>query len=147
MTPIDSTALLFSALSGEKWATTDLYYPQLKSFVGTDASLLSVAPMYINTEVVEPVNHANDLTEDFTVTTLGGIAWACEDVNDEEWIKISGSNIKVVRPCTETDVLTISPTIMVSTANVETKTANADRIQTVLRTDRPNMFFPLNTKL
>lgn len=105
VTPIDSTALLFSALSGEKWATTDLYYPQLKSFVGTDASLLSVAPMYINTEVVEPVNHANDLTEDFTVTTLGGIAWACEDVNDEEWIKISGSNIKVVRPCTETDVL------------------------------------------
>ena len=105
VTPLDSTAQLFSALSGEKWLTTDLYYPQLKSFAGTDASRLSVAPMNINTESIEPVNHANDLTEDFTVTTIGGISWACEDANDEEWIKISGSNVKVTRPCTETDVL------------------------------------------
>ena len=106
VTPIDSTALLFSALSGDKWITTDLYYPQLKSFFGTDASLLSVAPMHINIESENPINHANDLTADFSVETLGGmISWTCEDVNDKQWIQISGSYVKVVRPCAETDVL------------------------------------------
>lgn len=82
-------------------------YPQLKDFVGTDASKLSTAYVLVDTELTSPINHANDLTEPFRVDISDGIQWRTQRVADEEWIQFTeGSDIvEVVRPCSETDVL------------------------------------------
>ena len=77
----------------------------LKQFESNKAAKLSAAPMFIETGDIDPVNHANDLTNNFTVSVEGGITWACQDESDKQWIQISGKDVKVVRPCTETDVL------------------------------------------
>ena len=106
LTPMDVTSDMFSLFTGNAlWTQTEDCYPQLTSFAATDASLLSVAPMYINTIQTEPVNHASDLTEDFTVMTDGGIAWTCHEEEGKRWIQISGANVTVIRPCTEVNVL------------------------------------------
>lgn len=106
VTPIDETTMMFTLYANNTtWTTTTNAYPALTLFAATDASALSVAPVYVNTSSVTPVNHANDLTENFTVSTAGGITWVCQEKRSEEWIQISGSNVTVKRPCSETDVL------------------------------------------
>ena len=105
ITPLDETALLFNLFAGNAtWSHAADRYPILGAFgAGNDAALLSAAPMFIDTEQTDPVNHANDLTEDFTVSPLA--TWACQNIDDERWIDITGTQIYVVRPCAETDVL------------------------------------------
>ena len=87
------------------WSVAENRYPVLKQFESNKAAKLSAAPMFIEAGDIEPVNHANDLTNNFTVSVEGGITWACQDESDKQWIQISGKDVKVVRPCTETDVL------------------------------------------
>jgi hypothetical protein len=105
-TPVDITQQMFSLYNDNPawWQGLDRY-PILSAFTGTDAALLSAAPMYINTEWKDPVNHANDLTEDFTLYTKNGVQWLCQDKRSETWIQIIDDLVHVVRPCTETDVL------------------------------------------
>jgi hypothetical protein len=105
-TPVDVTEQMFGlyAASDAWWLDIDRY-PILSAFAGTDAALLSAAPMYIEAIGTDPVNHANDLTEDFTLYTKGGVSWQCQDQRSGEWIRISGNQVTVIRPCTETDVL------------------------------------------
>lgn len=106
LTPIDRTQDMFGLFAGNAtWVTLEDRYPQLKSFEGTDASIVSVAPMWIDVESDDPVNHANDLTEDFTVSVADGVTWACQTTEGKQWIQISGENVQVVRPCTETYIL------------------------------------------
>lgn len=103
--PLDETALLFNLFAGNTaWSNATDRYPVLSAFgAANNASLLSAAPMYIDTDQTDPVNHANDLTEHFTVSSYA--SWACQNIDDERWIQISGTQVNVVRPCSETDVL------------------------------------------
>ena len=105
-TPVDVTEDMFSLYTGSDawWQDLDRY-PILSAFAGTDAALLSAAPMYIDATGKDPVNHANDLTEDFTLFVKNGITWKCQNKRSEDWIQISGNHVTVIRPCAETDVL------------------------------------------
>lgn len=101
---IDSTALMFELFdSNDTWFNTNNRYPVLAKFKDTDAAILSATPVYPNPE--NPVEHANSLTEDFTVSTDGGVTWACQNEGDKQYIQISGSDVKVVRPCAPTNIL------------------------------------------
>ena len=105
-TPEDVTVNMFTLYAGNPaWSNGTNRYPVLSAFQSTDAALLSAAPMFIEANAIDPVNHANDLTLDFTVSTDGGVVWTCEDKSAERWIAISGSDVEVTRPCSETDVL------------------------------------------
>ena len=105
-TPVDVTEDMFALYKGNKaWNNADKRYPILKAFAGKDAAVLSAAPMYIDLKSTDPVNHANDLTEDFTLYTENGVSWKCQDKRSEDWIQINADQVKVIRPCTETDVL------------------------------------------
>ena len=105
--PVDNTKQLFSIFANQSaWIQANNHYPTLRAFSQTNnAVLLSVAPMFIDSLSTDPVNHANDLTENFELSSLA--TWACQDVDDERWIKINNSTHKVtvIRPCSETDVL------------------------------------------
>lgn len=104
--PVDVTTSMFSLFANSSvWSTASGRYPILSAFASSDAAKLSAAPMFIDTDWIDPINHANDLTRPFTVSTTGGIVWACQDESAKRWIQISGENVNVVRPCTETDVL------------------------------------------
>lgn len=109
ITPMDETEKMFDIFDGlAAWVTNvdDKFYPILSAFASTDAAQLSAAPMFINKDAASPVNHANDLTVGFTLNINGGITWACQDKDDEQWIQIKLSQyVLVVRPCSETDVL------------------------------------------
>ncbi len=103
---IDITRTMFTLFADQAvWSTGADRYPVLTAFANTDAALLSAAPMFIETEGVDPVNHANDLTMDFTLSTEGGITWTCQDNSADQWIHIDGEDVTVTRPCSETDVL------------------------------------------
>jgi hypothetical protein len=100
---IDSTALMFELFdSNDTWFNTTNRYPVLAKFKDTDAAILSATPMYPGVD--NPVEHANSLTVDFTVSTDGGVSWACQNEGDKQWIQINGSNVKVVRPCAPTNI-------------------------------------------
>ena len=105
---LDKTEEMFDIFAEkDAWLTNtdDKRYPTLKAFDNTDASLVSSATMFIEKESKEPVNHANTLMDDFTLNTRDGVKWKCQDKPDEEWIQISGENVHIVHPCSETDVL------------------------------------------
>ena len=104
--PMDETEKMFVLFQDNTtWSLGSNRYPVLKAFENTDAAKLSAAPIFVNKENKDTIDHANDLLKDFTVSVSGGISWKCQNANDEEWIRINGSNVKVVRPCTETEVL------------------------------------------
>ena len=104
--PIDQTADMFALFAGSSsWSTDYDRYPVLKAFETTDAAKLSAAPVFINETETDPVNHANDLTADFSVSTVNGIQWASTDERGKQWIQIEGDAVHVVRPCTETEVM------------------------------------------
>lgn len=104
--PVDETEKMYDIFDGVTgWTTNDKLYPILSTFAGTDAAKLSVAPMFIEKDSKDPVNHANDLIEPFTVSIVNNVSWVCQDKDDEQWIQISADNVTVVRPCSETDVL------------------------------------------
>ena len=108
ITPIDSTALMFSLFAGNPaWSNTATRYPILSAFAGKDAALLSAAPMFLETSCTAPVQHANDITLSFSVSKEGGITWTCQKEDDEQWINFNDTNdsVHVVRPCTPTVVL------------------------------------------
>lgn len=104
--PIDETEQMFKLFQDNTtWSHSNNRYPVLKAFESTDAAKLSAAPVFVNKENKDTIDHANDLLKNFTVSVAEGISWKCQNANDEEWIQISGSNVKVIRPCTETEVL------------------------------------------
>ena len=105
--PIDVTSYMFTLYTGQTvWSHATDRYPVLSAFENTDAALLSAAPMLLDAGSINPVNHANELTLDFTVSTRdGAITWTCEDQSATRWIAINGSQVTVTRPCSETDVL------------------------------------------
>lgn len=104
--PADHSEEIFLVFQGnEVWYHQTGTYPCLAGFAATDAALLSVAPAYVDTASIDPVNHLNDLTVDFTVHTAGGITWQTRNDQEAEWIAISGANVTVTRPCAETDML------------------------------------------
>ena len=106
---VDVTETMFSLFNGlAAWSNASDRYPTLSAFGATDAALLSAAPLFIDTLSVNPINHADMLTEDFTVSTAYGVSWSCYYQQHEQWIQITGSNVKVVRPCTETEVLAVA---------------------------------------
>ena len=106
-TPVDVTSAMFALYNDSPvWSNASDRYPVLSAFVNTDAAILSAAPMMIEGVEINPVNHANDLTLDFTVSTVdGAITWTCEDQSATRWIAINGSQVTVTRPCSEIDVL------------------------------------------
>lgn len=113
MTGMDEIEKMFKCMSMDitYWKTSDNLYPQLKGFAHTDASRLSVAPVYINTTEKDPINHANDLTVNFRVDiardSSSHILWNTQELAGAEWIIFTADdeNVEVVRPCTETDVI------------------------------------------
>ena len=106
---VDVTETMFSLFKGlAAWSNASDRYPTLSAFGATDAALLSAAPLFIDTLSVNPINHADMLTEDFTVSTAYGVSWVCYYQQHEQWIQITGSKVKVVRPCTETEVLALA---------------------------------------
>lgn len=78
-------------------------YPILPIFAGHDAALLSTIGIPVDTVSISPVNHLNDLTEDFNLTNLYGEQWRVEALQD--WIVVGANVLEVTRPCTETDVI------------------------------------------
>ena len=104
--PIDETEQMFELFKGNTtWSLGSNRYPVLKAFENTDAAKLSAAPIFVSKVNKDTIDHANDLMKDFTVSVTGGVTWKCQNANDEEWIQINGGSVKVVRPCTETEVL------------------------------------------
>ena len=112
--PMDKTVEMFKIFKDETatWTTSDGLYPQLSIFTSVTtsypASVLSVAPMFIDVQNEEPINHANKLTKGFKILAqTGGITWACQNDADTNWIQIDNvlDTIIIVRPCQETDVL------------------------------------------
>ena len=105
---LDETAKMFDLFEDKSaWTTnvSDQLYPRLTIFAGTDAAKLSVVPLFISTIDTDTIDHANDLTKDFKLGTDGTIQWECQTEGGKEWIQISGEDVHVIRPCTETDVL------------------------------------------
>lgn len=94
---------LFLTRSG--WVHATNLYPALSGFETTDASLLSVSPLWLDTTVTTPPDHANDLSMNFTVSTLNGVVWSCREEHGASWIQISGSNATVRQTCDGADVL------------------------------------------
>ena len=78
-------------------------YDLLPAFANHSAALLSSIGVVVDTMSHAPVNHLNDLTEDFHLSNLYGEQWRVEVPQD--WIKIGGSMVEVTRPCTEMEVL------------------------------------------
>ena len=107
ITAYDNTKEMFAIFTDQPniWSQSTIGYPVLRAFEATDAANLSVAPMYIDTECLAPVNHANDITENFMVSTANGISWECQADSAKQWIQFNGSNVTVARPCTERDAL------------------------------------------
>lgn len=105
VTAIDETEDMYTLFSGTVWTHSTTRYPILSAFASTDAAILSSAPAYIDTVSTQPVNHANDLTVAFKLCVDNGIQWACRDKSGEQWIQITGENVKVVRPCSELYVI------------------------------------------
>lgn len=101
LTPIDQTSDMFTLFSNHpSWNVAADRYPILAGFAGSDAALLSAAPAWVDQTSTDPVNHLNDLTENFTVSTAGGIEWRVQTVSEAEWIQIAGDVVTVHRPCT-----------------------------------------------
>lgn len=88
----------------EWWHATNLY-PALAGFETTDASLLSVSPIWLDTTATNPPDHANDLSQNFKVSTLNGVVWSCREEQGANWIQISGANATVQQTCDGADVL------------------------------------------
>lgn len=108
ITPIDSTALMFPIFStAAAWSTSTTRYPILNAFAATNAAALSAAPMFLETENVDPVEHADGLTRDFNVSIEGGITWACQKSSDEQWLHFNNTtgDVAVVRPCAANPIL------------------------------------------
>lgn len=106
ITPLDVTNDLFAVFAGNTtWSTSTTRYPILADFAGSNAAMVSAAPMWIDTDEDDPINHADYLTVDFTVSTENGITWSCRDESDKEWINIQGNVVHVQRPCSQYDVL------------------------------------------
>ena len=107
VTPYDDTKEMFGIFADQPaiWVQSTTAYPILKAFASSNAAKVSVAPMYIDADCLNPVNHANDITENFTVGTEGGISWACQADSAKRWFQFNGSNVTVRRPCTERDAL------------------------------------------
>ena len=114
ITPKDATREMFSIMTGKAgWVTTADKYPQLSGFETTDASLLSVAPIFLDTVADNPsslatVHHANNLLGNFGIYTAGHtITWATQRPADVQWIDFVNDEdtAYVTRPCSETDVL------------------------------------------
>ena len=78
-------------------------YNLLPAFVGHQAAQLSTIGVAVDAVNQSPVNHLNDLTEDFNLTNSYGEQWRVETPQD--WIKITSGTVDVTRPCTETEVL------------------------------------------
>ncbi len=110
LTGIDDIREMFRCMNTDvtHWKSANDMYPQLRGFAGMDASRLSVAPVYIDTDETDPINHANDLTVDFRVDIAGGaIVWKTQELAGADWIifRSGDANVGVIRPCTETDVI------------------------------------------
>ncbi len=103
---IDNTGSMGSLfLTRSEWFHATNLYPALAGFETTDASILSVSPIWLDTTVNTPPDHANDLTQNFKVSTLNGVVWTCREENGANWIKIVGSNATVHQTCDGADVL------------------------------------------
>lgn len=123
--PFDETKPMFSLFDGRsQWSQSSKRYPVLSAFENTDAAKLSAAPMYIESQSIEPVNHANALTLSFEVSIEGGIQWECQDPSKAQWVAFDNmsGNVTVVRPCAPTEVL------VNSTLNNETRVVLLDLI-------------------
>lgn len=129
LTAVDTTYRMFDCMKGKSnWTTTSHtsteqgLYPQLTKFKHTDASRLSVAPVIVDTESQNPINHANDLTEDFRVDKRANITWQTQEIVGSTWIQFSDESDKVtvIRPCAETDVLTTAT--LTNANNIEQRT-------------------------
>ena len=109
ITAKDVSSEMYAIMRGKSnWTTTADKYPQLTGFVGTDASLLSVAPVILDTVTTTDINHANGLFRNFKVYNSDGISWACQELSGEQWINFTSlypDSVEVTRPCTETDVI------------------------------------------
>ena len=104
--PLDVTGDLFAVFAGNAtWSTSTTRYPVLADFESSNAALLSAAPMFIDTEEEDPINHADILTRDFTVSTEGGVTWACREESGRIWIDIQDNTVRVNRPCGQFEVL------------------------------------------
>lgn len=101
VTDVDKTEDMFLIFKDdpENWITIDGLYPQLKSFASSDASLVSVAPLFVDTMYEFPFNHADDLTRPFKGSSLNGVEWDCLSSKYEELISISENEGEVYRPC------------------------------------------------
>ena len=103
----DRTKEMFDIFADQTatWSRSTTRYPLLKAFESSAAAKVSVAPMFLDTMSLEPVNHANNITVDFTVSVEGGISWECQADSAKRWFEFNGSKVTVRRPCTERDAL------------------------------------------
>ncbi|MBQ7631696.1 MAG: T9SS type A sorting domain-containing protein [Paludibacteraceae bacterium] len=103
VTPVDTTSHMFTRLTDAHWAHTNNLYPQLETFKNTDASLLSVTPLFVDSTKED---HANkNLINDISFDTSNGITWACQKEEDTLYVKINGNKASIVRPCTDREVM------------------------------------------
>lgn len=103
---VDRSGQMSSLFLGRAaWHHQSKLYPALTGFETTDASLLSVSPMWLDTTATNPPDHANDLSQNFKVSTLNGVVWSCREEAGTTWIQISGENATVKQTCDGADVL------------------------------------------
>ena len=108
ITPVDSTRYMFSLFNGNAvWSHAATRYPVLEAFATTDAAALSAAPVFLDSIGTNPVEHANDVTLDFSVSIENGIAWNCQKQEDTTWLNFNNAEgaVQVVRPCAPNPIL------------------------------------------
>ena len=100
-----SGAMCSLFLTRAEWHHQTNLYPALAGFETTDASMVSVSPLWLDTTATTPPDHANDLSLNFKVSNLNGVAWSCREEAGTAWIQIAGENATVKQTCDGADVL------------------------------------------
>lgn len=103
---IDRTGQMSSLfLTRAEWHHQTNLYPALAGFETTDASMVSVSPLWLDTTATNPPDHANDLSQNFKVSNINGVVWSCREEAGKTWIQIAGENATIKQTCDGADVL------------------------------------------
>ena len=109
VTAIVQTMLMYDIFSlDDEWLTAENFYPQLQCFAQTspDASLVAACQVLLN-NVDLPIQRAELNSKDLKLGAAQGVAWSSSGEQTslgKQIIEVSGTNGKVTRPCSTTDV-------------------------------------------
>lgn len=109
VTAVPQTTMMYNIFEeDEEWLTSENLYPQIACFATTspDASLVAACPVLLNDSEL-PVQRAELDIKDIKFASAQGVTWSSSGEQTslgDEIVAVSGTNGKVTRPCSTTDV-------------------------------------------